>query len=56
MTALAKLIRHTPGADLKAYFASRSAEFLEPAIQWTGQKGKVIKQVLGVVENLDDIS
>lgn len=56
MTAIAKLIRHTPGDDLKAYFASRSAEFLEPAISWTGQKNAVIKQVLGIVDQLDDVT
>jgi hypothetical protein len=56
LTAIAKLIRHTPGNDLKAYFASRSAEFLESAIPWTGQKNVVIQQVLGIVDQLDDVT
>ena len=53
MAAIAKLIRHTPGDDLKAYFASRSAEFIGP-VEWAGPKKLVLKQVLGVVDGLDE--
>ena len=55
MPAIAKLIRHTPADDLKAYFASRSAEFLGP-VEWAGPKSLVLKQVLGVVDGLDDVA
>lgn len=44
MPAIAKLIRHTPADDLKAYFASRSAEFLGP-VEWSAPKNLVLKQV-----------
>ena len=56
MAAIAKLIRHTPGDDLKAYFASRSAEFLGPVVEWAGPKNIVLKQVLGVVDSLDELT
>lgn len=55
MAAIAKLVRHTPADDLKAYFASRSAEFLGP-VEWGGPKNIVLKQVLGVVDGLDDLT
>ena len=54
MAAIAKLIRHTPGDDLKVYFTSRSDEFLGSAVAWAGPKNAVLKQVLGVVDRLDE--
>lgn len=53
MAAIAKLIRHTPGDDLRAYFASRSAEFIGP-VEWAGPKKVMLRQVLGVVDTLDE--
>ena len=55
MPAIAKLIRHTPADDLKAYFASRSAEFLGP-VEWSAPKNLVLKQVLGVADRLDEVT
>lgn len=55
MPAIAKLIRHTPADDLRAYFASRSAEFLGP-VEWSAPKNLVLKQVLGVADRLDDVT
>jgi hypothetical protein len=56
MAAIAKLIRHTPGDDLKVYFTSRSDEFLGSAVAWAGPKNAVLKQVLGVVDRLDEVT
>lgn len=55
MAAIAKLVRHTPADDLKAYFASRSAEFLGP-VEWGGPKKVVLRQILGVVDGLDGLT
>lgn len=55
MAAIAKLIRHTPANDLKPYFTIRSDKFIGP-VQWAAPKKDVLKQILGVVDSLDEVT
>lgn len=55
MAHLAKLIRHTPGTELKAYFVSRNIDFIEP-VDWAAPRTQLVGQVLAGVDQLDEVT
>lgn len=55
MPVLIRLIRNTPVPSLRAFFASRAVE-LPPAVNWTAPEPEVVRSLLQVIDEMDDLA
>lgn len=56
MAAVAKLLLHTPGVDLKVCFTSRCNESLGPSVARAGPKNTAHKRLFDTVNRFDEMT